>query len=193
MLTRTQRNEKLTPIRTRSSVGHTQHAHPVMRKVRQINFIVEFATPGGFTTGAVAAGEVTTLDHEIFNDAVEGAVVVFSCVGEGDEVQAGLVSGQNMIGIRDKQPDQQVRVITMIQECVQLTFGVCSVYSSSSISPILVFISTCLGKGPLGSSPATRSGGSDLKSFLKKDMMINIALTCQVFQGVKVRNIVSEQ
>lgn len=50
----------------------------------------------GLSTGTVALGEVTTLDHEVLDDTVEGGTLVAETLlasGQGAEVLSGLGGG----------------------------------------------------------------------------------------------------
>lgn len=89
VLARPQRDEELAAIGPRTCIGHAQDAQPVVRQARH-NLVVKLAAPGRLAARAVTAGKVAALDHEIFDDAVEEAVVVLACVGEGDEIEACL-------------------------------------------------------------------------------------------------------
>lgn len=61
--------------RTGTGIGHGQQKGTLMLLGESL--ILKLGTVDGLSTGTIARGKVTTLDHELLNDAVEdGALVV---------------------------------------------------------------------------------------------------------------------
>lgn len=85
------RGARRASLRVGASVGHGQQTGLV---VLQLEVLVgELLAVDGLATGAVAAGEVTTLKHEVRDDAVEGGALVAEALlagAEGTEVLGGL-------------------------------------------------------------------------------------------------------
>lgn len=89
MITSPQRNKKLTPIRLRPTIRHTQNALPIMSQ-RRIKLILKLLAPDTLPARAVLARIIPALDHEPLNNAVKRTVIVFARVAEGREVLACL-------------------------------------------------------------------------------------------------------
>jgi len=85
-------DEELGAIGVWSSVGHREQEWAVMAKLEVL--IRELLTPDGASTSTIAAGEVTTLKHELRNHTVELAVLVVFALGatgaDGAEDLGGL-------------------------------------------------------------------------------------------------------
>lgn len=68
------RNEELRAVRVFAGVGH---AEKTLLGVLQLEvLIVKLGAVNGLSSSAVALREVTTLDHEVLDDTVEGRVLV---------------------------------------------------------------------------------------------------------------------
>jgi small ligand-binding sensory domain FIST len=63
------RDEKLTSVRVRSCICHTQQVRLVVPQGKVL--IRELLAVDGLATSTIAIGEVTTLNHEVGDDAVE--------------------------------------------------------------------------------------------------------------------------
>ena len=66
-------NEKLGTVGVRSCVGHAQQSRHVMTKLKRL--VLELLAIDAFSTGAVTASEVATLQHELRDDSVENALL----------------------------------------------------------------------------------------------------------------------
>lgn len=71
-------NEELRAIGVLASIGHAQPTGAIMLQLEVL--ILETFTVNGASAGTVTLGEVTTLDHEILNDAVELAAFVAAII-----------------------------------------------------------------------------------------------------------------
>lgn len=90
-------------LRTWTSIGHGQEERSVMLQLEV--FILEFSTIDGFAASAIASREIATLNHELFDDAVEERALVVQrfarftnallACAEGTEVLSRL--GYNVI------------------------------------------------------------------------------------------------
>lgn len=67
-------DKELGTVGVGTGVGHGKQVRPVVAEDEVL--ISEFLAIDRFTTSAVAAGEVTTLKHELGNDAVKGGTLV---------------------------------------------------------------------------------------------------------------------
>jgi hypothetical protein len=67
-------DEELGSVSVRTSVGHGKKTW--LGVFNWETFIIEFGSVDGFTTSSVSNGEVTTLDHELWDDSVEWASLV---------------------------------------------------------------------------------------------------------------------
>lgn len=67
-------NEELRAIGVLASIGHAQPTGTIVLQLEVL--ILEAFTVNGASAGTVTLGEVTTLDHEVLNDAVELAAFV---------------------------------------------------------------------------------------------------------------------
>lgn len=67
-------DEELRSVGVLASVGHAQPAGAIVLQLEVL--ILEALAVDGATAGAVALGEVTALDHEVLDDAVELAALV---------------------------------------------------------------------------------------------------------------------
>ena len=85
---RRQRNEELTPVGILPTVRHTQNTRPRVLETR-IDLIFEIFTVYG-SAPAASAGGIASLQHEVWDDAVEDDIVVVAAFGEGSEIIAGL-------------------------------------------------------------------------------------------------------
>ena len=85
---RSQRNKKLTSVCILSTIRHAQNPRACMFQPR-IYLIFELFTINRSTT-TPSAGRIASLQHEVWNDAVEDDVVVVAALGEGGEVVACL-------------------------------------------------------------------------------------------------------
>jgi hypothetical protein len=89
-------DEELRTVGVGTSVGHGQKTGAGVLLLEVL--IGELVTVDGATTGTVAAGEVTTLEHEVGDDTVEGRALVtlaLLTVAELSEVLSGL--GDNVV------------------------------------------------------------------------------------------------
>lgn len=78
-------------LRVRAGVGHGQQEGAVVLELEVL--VGELLAVNGAATGAVATGEVTTLEHELGDDAVEGrgdVALALLALGELTEVLGGL-------------------------------------------------------------------------------------------------------
>lgn len=83
-----QSDEELAAVGAWSTVGHRQDALAGVLE-RGVKFVLELSAVDGATASA-GAGRVAALDHEVWDDAVEDDVVVFSRVSEASKVLARL-------------------------------------------------------------------------------------------------------
>mmetsp|Transcript_28683 Transcript_28683/g.82417 ORF Transcript_28683/g.82417 Transcript_28683/m.82417 type:complete len:244 (-) Transcript_28683:38-769(-) len=67
------RDEELGAVRVRPGVRHAEDARPRVLQLEAL--ILELGTVDTLSAGAIAAGEVTTLEHEVGDDAVELAAL----------------------------------------------------------------------------------------------------------------------
>jgi hypothetical protein len=67
-------DEELRAVGVAASVGHAEQALLCVLELEV--FIIELVAIDGLATGAIALGEVTTLDHEVLNNAVEARSLV---------------------------------------------------------------------------------------------------------------------
>jgi len=86
-------DEELGAVGVASSVSHRQEAGALVLQLEVL--ISKLLTIDRLTTSAVMVGEVTTLEHELGDDAVEGAVLVGQTAAllasaEGTEVLGSL-------------------------------------------------------------------------------------------------------
>ena len=44
--------------------------------VRMVNLILELVTPDGLSTSAITTSEISSLDHEVLDDTVEGGSLI---------------------------------------------------------------------------------------------------------------------
>lgn len=89
-------DEELGSVGVLSSVGHGKETGLGVLKVEV--FISELLSVNGLSTGAVALGEVTSLQHEVGDDTVEARALVSESVlasAELTEVLSGL--GDNLV------------------------------------------------------------------------------------------------
>ena len=173
----TEGNKKLTPIRFRAGIRHTENTSLVMGQ-RGVEFILEFLAPDGFAARAILTGVVAALDHEAPDDAVEGAGVVLASVGESREVTAGLCCGSvGIFGLRES-----LRAVVCI-----CTLGACSGKSWIVMAPMDVVMCTPCAGGPDGSSMG--SSGLDLNIFPKKPILLMFLedLEYQVFKKLRTK------
>jgi hypothetical protein len=77
-------DEELGAVGVGTSVGHGEETGLVVL-VDEV-LIGELLTVDGATTGTVVAGEVTTLEHELGDDTVEGRALVTLTLGLGAEL-----------------------------------------------------------------------------------------------------------
>lgn len=95
------RNKELTRIRSGSFIGHAQHTPCAVPQRQRLDLILEVLTvnrAAAFRNGialGVSWGEgcVAPLDHEVFDNAVEGGIVVRTGGAEGEEVLGGAWDG----------------------------------------------------------------------------------------------------
>ena len=88
-------DEELRAVGVRTSVGHGQQARLV---VLQLEVLVgELLAVDGLATRAVTAGEVTTLEHELRDDSVEGRTLVAEALLAGTESSEVLSSLRDVI------------------------------------------------------------------------------------------------
>lgn len=67
-------NEELRTVGVLASIGHAQPAGAIVLQLEVL--ILETFAVDGTSAGTVTLGEVTTLDHEVLNDAMELAAFV---------------------------------------------------------------------------------------------------------------------
>ena len=67
-------DEELRAVGVGTSVGHREEAGASVLELEVL--ILELGAVDGLATSAVALGEVTTLEHEVLDDAVEGRALV---------------------------------------------------------------------------------------------------------------------
>eukprot|EP00438_Fugacium_kawagutii_P024259 Skav223120 [mRNA] locus=scaffold419:817318:818305:+ [translate_table: standard] len=65
--------EELRSVCVLASIGHGEETSSVVRDVSVCPFILEFFAVDGLATSAVTTGEIPSLTHKAWNDAVEGA------------------------------------------------------------------------------------------------------------------------
>lgn len=83
-----QSNEELAAVGGWTAVGHGQDTLARVDE-RAVKFILKLAAVDGLST-TTSTGWVTTLNHEVGNDAVEDDAVVFACIGEAGKVSCCL-------------------------------------------------------------------------------------------------------
>jgi len=71
-------NEELRAVGVRAGVGHGQESRAGVLDLEVL--IGKLLAVDGLATGAVATGEVTTLEHELGDDAVEGRALITEAV-----------------------------------------------------------------------------------------------------------------
>lgn len=71
-------DEKLRSVGVFTSIGHRQPTSAVVLELEV--FVGEFFTIDTAATSAVTSGEISSLDHEVFDDSVEfAAFITFAC------------------------------------------------------------------------------------------------------------------
>ena len=70
--------EELAAVGAWARVSHGQDAATCVL-VREV-LIIEVRSIDGLTTGAISSGKVTTLGHEVWDNAMEGAALVVQCL-----------------------------------------------------------------------------------------------------------------
>jgi len=75
--------EELRSVRVGSGVGHAQPSGAVMFEVEVL--VGEFLSEDALAAGSVSAGEVSSLDHEVLDDAMEFGSLVSEAFGAGAE------------------------------------------------------------------------------------------------------------
>lgn len=81
---------------TRTSISHGQQEGAVVLPLKVL--VVKLLAVDGLAAGAIADGEVTALDHELLDDAVElGALVVEGLAGLAQALLAGA-QGAEVLG-----------------------------------------------------------------------------------------------
>lgn len=65
-------DEELTSVGVGSSVGHRQ-AEGFVLKLEVL--IIELVSPDGSSSSSISSCEITTLDHKVGNDSMEGAAL----------------------------------------------------------------------------------------------------------------------
>ncbi|CAD2217232.1 hypothetical protein AGDE_04641 [Angomonas deanei] len=87
-------DEELRTVGVGTGVGHGEGTRAeVLPRLTGEGLILELVTVDGLATSTVLVGEVTTLAHEVGDDAVEGAAGITEALlasGEGAEVLGGL-------------------------------------------------------------------------------------------------------
>ena len=81
------RNEKLTPVRPGSGVGHAHRIRPIVLQI-VTELVFKLFPPNAFASGTVSEG-VPGLDHEFWNNAVEDYAFEESASSVTDEVLHG--------------------------------------------------------------------------------------------------------
>lgn len=84
-------DEELRTVGVGSGVGHGQQSRLGVLELEVL--IGELVTVDGLSTGTVSVGEVTTLQHEVGDDSVEGRSGVAETLftgAQGSEVGGGL-------------------------------------------------------------------------------------------------------
>jgi hypothetical protein len=87
-------NEELRTVGVGSSVGHGQQSRLGVLELEVL--IGKLVAVDGLSTGTVSVGEVTTLQHEVGDDSVEGRSGVTETLftsAQGSEVGGGLCAG----------------------------------------------------------------------------------------------------
>ena len=83
--------EELRPVGVGSSIGHGENSGPGVLESEVL--VGELLSVDGLSSGAVLAGEVTALAHEVLDDTVEGGALVAESLlasAEGAEVLGAL-------------------------------------------------------------------------------------------------------
>lgn len=84
-------DEELRAVGVGAGVGHGQQTGAVVGELEVL--VGELLTIDGFSTSAIATGEVTTLEHEVGDDSVERRALVAEALlasAESTEVLSGL-------------------------------------------------------------------------------------------------------
>jgi len=93
-------DEELGAVGSRSGVSHGEDTGASVPQVEVL--VLELLAVDALTSGAVAAGEVTTLEHELGDDAVEaGALVVEGLAALSSALLAGAESAEVLSGLGD--------------------------------------------------------------------------------------------
>jgi hypothetical protein len=87
-------NEKLTSVGTGARVGHAQDSSALVLEVKV--FVIKLVSVDALSAGTVVVGEITTLAHELGDDAMEAASLVSKSLfsgAQGTEVLGRLGDG----------------------------------------------------------------------------------------------------
>ena len=100
--------EELRSVGVRAGVSHGQAALPRVLATRAgEGFVSELVAIDRLTAGAVAAGEVSALAHELLDDSVEGgALVVQRLAGPSGSLLAGAQGTEVFGGLRARVVEQ---------------------------------------------------------------------------------------
>jgi hypothetical protein len=122
---------KLT-IGVGTSVGHTQETLLGMLDAEVL--ILEFLAVDGFAAGAIALGEVSTLDHESGDDAVEaGALIAKAMLTGGQLIE---VSGCVWDLLAVKTDDDAAEVLFVLLDVEVDLLGDCGVSHLDGLSEV---------------------------------------------------------
>ncbi len=79
----TKGDKKLAPIRILATIGHGQGAPPIVQEVEVL--VLEGVAVDGGSPRSIGVGEVSPLDHEFGDEAVEFGLEVSGGCGTGEE------------------------------------------------------------------------------------------------------------
>ena len=146
-------DEELTSICVLSAVGHAQHACASVLQGRT-DLVGELFSIDARAASTGTRG-ITTLDHEVWDNAVEDDIIVVAALGEGRKVLAGL--GGMVVVELDR--DGTLRLLSAQRPNNQATeLQILTIVVSSTTSiPILNLPAQLVGLYFYGVKPACRS------------------------------------